>query len=66
VGPPPQGIDDLADYVLAPFEREELDLLDPLWQVMAEAAECWLAEGIEVAIQRFNRRKTPPSTPNPP
>jgi len=57
VGPPPAGPDDLADYVLAPFEREELDLLDPLWQVMAEAAECWLAEGIEPAMRKFNKRK---------
>jgi len=62
VGPPPEGLDDLADYVLASFEREELDLLDPLWPAMAEAVECWLAEGIEVAMQRFNRRETPPPT----
>jgi len=26
-------------------------LLDP----MAEAVECWLAEGIEIAMTRFNR-----------
>jgi PTH1 family peptidyl-tRNA hydrolase len=62
VGPPPEGLDDLGDYVLAPFEREDLDLLDPLWPTMAEAVECWLTEGIEPAMQRFNRKK---STPDP-
>jgi PTH1 family peptidyl-tRNA hydrolase len=57
VGPPPQGLGDLADYVLAPFEREDLELLDPLWPTMAEAVECWLAEDIEVAMRRFNKQK---------
>jgi peptidyl-tRNA hydrolase, PTH1 family len=55
VGPVPAGLDDLADFVLAPFEAEErralADLLDP----MADAVECWLADGIERAMTRFNR-----------
>jgi PTH1 family peptidyl-tRNA hydrolase len=61
VGPPPEGLDDLADYVLAPFERADEALLEPLWPTMAEAVECWLAEGVEPAMQKFNRK-----TPAPP
>ncbi|HET7038948.1 MAG TPA: aminoacyl-tRNA hydrolase, partial [Gemmatimonadales bacterium] len=66
VGPPPEGLDDLADYVLAPFDREDLELLDPLWPVMADAVECWLTEGIEIAMRRFNRKTAPPPEPPDP
>lgn len=55
VGAKPPEYHDLADWVLgrfAPAEREALDeILDP----MAEAVECWVAEGIEAAMTRFNR-----------
>jgi PTH1 family peptidyl-tRNA hydrolase len=54
VGPQPTG-EDLADYVLAPFTREERDAIDELLDPMADAAECWLTEGIERAMTRFNR-----------
>ena len=53
-GPQPTS-GDLADYVLAPFTREEHDLIDPLLDPMADAAESWLTEGIERAMTRFNR-----------
>lgn len=59
VGPPPPGLDDLADYVLAPFEREELEILDPVWPTMADAVECWVTDGIEEAMRRFNKKKPP-------
>ncbi len=54
IGPQPPG-EDLADYVLAPFAREERAALDALLDPMADAVECWLAEGIERAMNRFNR-----------
>jgi PTH1 family peptidyl-tRNA hydrolase len=54
VGPKPVGAD-LADFVLAPFPPEERRLLDELLDPMAEAVECWLAEGIEIAMTRHNR-----------
>ena len=54
VGPQPSS-GDLADYVLAPFTREEHDLIDPLLDPMADAAESWLTEGIERAMTRFNK-----------
>jgi PTH1 family peptidyl-tRNA hydrolase len=59
VGPPPPGLDDLADYVLAPFEREELEILDPVWPTMADAVECWVTDRIEEAMRRFNKKRPP-------
>jgi PTH1 family peptidyl-tRNA hydrolase len=55
VGPVPPGLADLADFVLGPFEPEEQRALDELLDPMAEAVECWLDEGIERAMSRFNR-----------
>lgn len=55
VGPAPVGADDLVDFVLGPFTAEERTVLDGLLDQMAEAVECWLSEGIERAMNRFNR-----------
>jgi PTH1 family peptidyl-tRNA hydrolase len=55
VGPAPPGLDDLAEFVLAEFEPEEQETLSELLEPMSEAVECWLDEGIEKAMSRFNR-----------
>ena len=55
VGPVPAGLDDLADFVLAPFEPEEQQAIDELLDPDDRAVECWLDEGIERAMNRFNR-----------
>jgi peptidyl-tRNA hydrolase, PTH1 family len=55
VGPPPPDIDDLAEFVLAEFEPEERETLGQLLEPMSEAVECWLHEGIETAMSRYNR-----------
>lgn len=55
VGPTPAGIDDLADFVLGPLEPDERRAIEDLLDPMAEAVECWLAEGVERAMSRFNR-----------
>ena len=55
VGPAPVGLEDLADFVLERFDPEEQRVLDELLDPMADAVECWLAEGIERAMSRFNR-----------
>ena len=57
VGPRPMEVDDLADWVLDAFTRDERTAVDELLSPMAEAVECWLNEGIEVAMNRFNRRE---------
>jgi PTH1 family peptidyl-tRNA hydrolase len=58
VGPAPAGLEDLADYVLDQFSPEEQDALTQLLDPMSEAVEAWLQEGIEVAMNRFNRPAT--------
>ena len=55
VGPVPPGLVDLADFVLAPLEPEERRAIEDLLDPMAEAVECWMAEGVERAMSRFNR-----------
>ena len=55
VGPAPPGLEDLADFVLAEFEPEERETLGQLLEPMSEAVECWLEEGIEKAMAKFNR-----------
>ena len=51
----PAPYDDLADYVLDHFSQEEKVVVHGLLDPMAEAVECWLQEGIEPAMNRFNR-----------
>lgn len=58
IGPVPAGFDDRADFVLAPFTRQELAALVELLPTLADTVECWLDEGIEEAMNRFNRRGT--------
>lgn len=55
VGPVPAGLEDLSGYVLDVPPREERDALHELMDPAAEAVECWLTEGIETAMNRFNR-----------
>jgi PTH1 family peptidyl-tRNA hydrolase len=55
VGPAPAGMEDLADYVLDEFTPEEWDTITGLLDPMSEAIECWLENGIEQAMSRFNR-----------
>ena len=59
VGPRPMDYDDLADFVLDRFTSEEREALDALLDPMAEAVECWMDEGIEIAMNRHNRSPSP-------
>lgn len=58
VGPRPTGLDDLADWVLGEFTRAERAEFEALLDPMADAAECWLTDGMEVAMNRFNAART--------
>lgn len=55
VGPIPEGLDDLAEFVLAELPPDDRAALDTLLPTMADAVECWIADGIETAMNRFNR-----------
>jgi len=46
---------DLADFVLGPFEPEERHLIDDLLPTVAEAVECWITDGTETAMNRYNQ-----------
>ncbi|HMO36487.1 MAG TPA: aminoacyl-tRNA hydrolase [Gemmatales bacterium] len=45
---------DLADYVLSRFKPSELDVVRDANIRAAQAVACWIKEGIEVAMNRFN------------
>ena len=51
----PPGRIDPADYVLQPFDPEQESLLLKVVETAVEAIECWLAQGIVTAMERFNR-----------
>jgi len=53
-GAPPGG-DELADFVLSPFAPEESAAVGDMVARGADACEAWLAQGIEAAMNAFNR-----------
>lgn len=57
VGPVPDDGTDPADFVLGAMTSEERDTFAKLLPRLAEAVECWLCEGIEVAMNKFNRKE---------
>ena len=58
VGRPLAG-EDPADYVLAPVPSRERTVLDEAVQQAAQALECWVADGVMTAMNRFNRLPAP-------
>lgn len=54
VGRKPEGAD-LADWVLAPMPEEDEDTIVALLPEMTEAVEAWVSDGVEFAMNRFNR-----------
>jgi PTH1 family peptidyl-tRNA hydrolase len=46
----------LGEHVLEEFAPEELPVLEEVIRRAADAVECWLAEGLPAAMNRFNRR----------
>ena len=58
VGRPPAG-EDPADYVLEPPPSRERTVLEEAVQQAVQALECWLAEGLMAAMNRFNRLPAP-------
>jgi len=64
IGRPQDSADeeDVVDYVLGDFTREEQELMQSVIHRGAEALECLLEEGLENAMNRFNRFFTPPQS----
>jgi len=44
----------LRDFVLEPFAAAEAEAVEAMIQRAADACECWLADGIDPAMSRFN------------
>ena len=55
VGAKPPEYDDLADWVLGRFTNDERATLDATLDQMADAVACWVHDGIEIAMTRFNK-----------
>ena len=53
---PGRPVRDGAAFVLEPFHRSQMQALDELLGLAAEAVESIIAEGVEKAMARFNRR----------
>ncbi|MBN2369244.1 MAG: aminoacyl-tRNA hydrolase [Vicinamibacteria bacterium] len=47
--------EDLAEYVLSPFEEEEVLIVQEVVGRAADAVECILLDGVQAAMNRFNR-----------
>jgi len=59
---PEQPIEDRVSYVLSPFRKRDLETVAEMIERAAEAVRVILAEGIQKAMNRFNRRVRPPET----
>ena len=57
VGAPPHPDYDMADWVLGVFRNQELLDMQEAAKRAAEAAECYITEGPERAMNRFNTKK---------
>jgi PTH1 family peptidyl-tRNA hydrolase len=60
---PGQQLQSGADYLLSPFNRRQNETLDELLDLAADAAESIIAEGVEMAMTRFNGRSFEQSRP---
>lgn len=45
---------EITDYVLAPFRPEEMSLVKQVQARACDQVECWLSDGIQPAMNRFN------------
>ena len=50
---------DLADYVLGHFSAGEKEIMEEAFREAAKGAVCFLEEGPEAAMNRYNRKKEP-------
>lgn len=56
---------DQADYVLGRFTPEQESAVEPAIERAADAAECFVAEGLAAAMNKFNAKPQPPRPPKP-
>lgn len=49
-------VGDLADFVLDPFGKAEAEVVKALYPTVETLVETWIGEGVEAAMNRFNRK----------
>ena len=54
IGRTADGRREITDHVLAPFTAAESAVVEQVLTAAAAQAECWLDDGIEMAMNRFN------------
>jgi len=54
---------ELADYVLAPFDDDELEIAEALVGLAADAVSSIAADGLTRAMNRYNARSARPDRP---
>jgi PTH1 family peptidyl-tRNA hydrolase len=52
----------MVGHVLGPFNAEERDVIDRAVARAADAVECWIADGVDEAMNTFNRGDTTEET----
>lgn len=57
IGRPAPG-EEAAEYVLAPFERDDLEVVHEVLLRTVDALECLVQHGIDTAMNRYNIRET--------
>jgi len=55
VGQPPAYMD-ATDFVLAPFDDEELEMVDAAILAAADAVEDWVFNGLPFVMEKYNRK----------
>ncbi len=65
IGPLPRGMDGWHDFVLDRPDKKERRIIEELLPAMCEAVECWMAEGTERAMAKYNRKTTLPEPGDP-
>ena len=53
------------EYVLSRFDPQEQEAIEAAVGTAAAAAECWLARGVEAAMNEFNRKRNGPDRARP-
>jgi peptidyl-tRNA hydrolase len=53
---PDHKIEDGMSYLLAPFPKAQLKVVDPMLDVAADAVKAILTDGASAAMNRFNRK----------
>lgn len=60
IGPVPEGVEHHSEFVLSPLPKAERAVIEELMPLMAEAVECWMSQGAERAMARFNKKTQAP------